>query len=131
MARKDDVKMLFNFMIEMLKDEAETSENLSIKNEKEEKKELLVETPKKDESIENILNVMKRVDEMEKTKQNIVKIVPLEERDSIEEFEKTLSESKKIMNKLDTNKPIVSSLTPNELNKIEQNKKFSGDTING
>jgi hypothetical protein len=141
MARKDDVKMLLNFLIELLKDEGyETNESEIVEVKKEEKK-LLTETPKKDEGVEKILKVMKRVEDMDKFRKVGVKLVPENERDLIEDFKKdkkiiethetetkgpnivdTLKDSKRIMNSIESTLPYTPSTPPDELNRIEKNK---------
>jgi hypothetical protein len=141
MARKDDVKMVLNFLIELLKDEGyETNESEIVEVKKEEKR-LLTETPKKDEGVEKILKVMKRVEDMDKFRKVGVKLVPENERDLIEDFKKdkkiiethetetkglnivdTLKDSKRIMNSIESTLPYTPSTPPDELNRIEKNK---------
>ena len=149
MSRKDDVKMLLNFMIEMLKDESNETEIVEIK--KKEEKQLLTETPKKDESVEKILKVMKRVEDMGKFKKAGIKIVPENERDLIENFKKdkkiienretetknydifeTLKESKNVLDSIETILPYTPSVPPSDLNYYERNPRinFSGDSSN-
>lgn len=155
MARKDDVKMLLNFLIELLKDEGyETNESQIVEVKKEEKKEekrLLTETPKKDEGVEKILKVMKRVEDMDKFKKVGLKLVPENERDLIEDFKKdkkiiethetetkepnivdTLKDSKRIMDSIESTLPYTPSVPPSDLNYTERNPRinFSGDTLN-
>lgn len=148
MARKDDVKMLLNFLIELLKEENNETEIVEIKKEE---KQLLTETSKKDESVEKILKVMKRVEDMDKFKKTNIKIVPENERDLIEDFKKdkkiienhetetknydifeTLKDSKNVLDSIETILPYTPSVPPSDLNYYERNPKinFSGDTSN-
>ena len=98
MARKDDLKLLFNFMIELLKDEQETETNTvkerTIKYEvpnitprefNEINKQLLTE--KQDDSAKHILEVMKRAELMDKMRSTVIarpKVVPPSLRDDDE-----------------------------------------------
>lgn len=133
MSRKDDLKLLFNFMIELLREEKEEL--------KVETKQVLTETPKEDESAKHILDVMKRaelMDRMRRTTMNRPTLVPLNERDEDEiarldnervETHKKEKESKNIkeiltnakdfMNDLETKKPITPSVPPTVLNEQE------------
>jgi len=65
MSRKDDIKLLFNFMIELLKEEKEEI--------KVESKQVLTETPKEDESAKHILDVMKRAELMDRMRRTTLK----------------------------------------------------------
>ncbi len=133
MSRKDDVKLLFNFMIELLKEEETKTEV------KQETKELLTE--KEDESAKHILDVMKRaelMDRMRRTTMNRPTLVPLNERDEDEvarldnervethkkeketkNIKEILTNAKDFMNDLETKKPITPSVPPTVLNEQE------------
>ena len=133
MSRKDDIKLLFNFMIELLKEEKEDV--------KVESKQVITETPKEDESAKHILDVMKRaelMDRMRRTTMGRPTLVPLNERDEDEiaradndriETHKKEKDSKNIkeiltnaqdfMDDLETKKPITPSIPPTVLNEQE------------
>lgn len=133
MSRKDDIKLLFNFMIELLKEEKEEI--------KVESKQVLTETPKEDESAKHILDVMKRaelMDRMRRTTMNRPTLVPLNERDEDEiarldnervethkkeketkNIKEILTNAKDFMNDLETKKPITPSVPPTVLNEQE------------
>lgn len=147
MARKDDLKLLFNFMIELLKDEQE-NETVSFS----EKNETPFVTPKEfndinkrlsekqDESAKHILEVMKRVDILDRMRRT-VPVVPTNQRDteeqasldreivktheaekggrSLESLRNTLKDAKNFMTDLDTKKPLVPSVPLHELNELE------------
>jgi hypothetical protein len=143
MARKDDLKLLFNFMIEMLKEE-ETVQTEIKKENIEDGKQLLTENVKKDESVEKILKVMQRVEDIDKFKKAGIKIVPENERDLLDDYNRdinivetyktekkvknlnfindVLHDAKNIMNEIETKLPITPSVPPDELNRIEENK---------
>ena len=136
MSRKDDVKLLFNFMIELLREDEEIKSEV-----KEQTKELLSETPKEDESAKHILDIMKRAELMDKMRRTTIgrpTLVPLNERDEDEiarldnervETHKTekgtknikeiLTNAKDFMNDLETKKPITPSVPPSVLNEQE------------
>ena len=137
MSRRDDVKLLFNFMIELLKEEESKPE---IKTEiKDDSKVVLKE--KQDESAKHILDVMKRaelMDKMRRTTMSRPTLVPLNERDEdeiakldgerIETHEKEnktknikniLTNAKDFMDDLETKKPLVPSVPPTVLNEQE------------
>jgi hypothetical protein len=143
MSRQNDLKMLFNFIIELLKDEVETVQTETKTEHIEDEKQLLTENTKKDESVEKILKVMKRVEDMDKFKKAGVKLVSEIERDLDDEdyirdvnilkthkaetekinfIKDVLHDAKNIMDGLETNLPITPSVPPHELNNIEQNK---------
>lgn len=96
MARKDDLKLLFNFMIELLKDEQETNTvkeptinyavpNITPKEFNEINKQLLSE--KQDDSAKHILEVMKRAELMDKMRSTVIarpKVIPTDLRDNDE-----------------------------------------------
>ena len=95
MARKDDLKLLFNFMIELLKDEQETNTvkedtkfivpNITPREFNEINKEILSE--KYDDSAKHILEVMKRAELMGKMRSTVIgrpKVVPPSLRDDDE-----------------------------------------------
>lgn len=133
MSRKDDLKLLFNFMIELLREEKEEL--------KVEAKQVLTETPKEDESAKHILDVMKRaelMDRMRRTTMNRPTLVPLNERDEDEiarldnervethkkeketkNIKEILTNAKDFMNDLETKKPITPSVPPTVLNEQE------------
>ena len=134
MSRKDDLKLLFNFMIELLREEEK--EELKV-----ETKQVLTETPKEDESAKHILDVMKRaelMDRMRRTTMNRPTLVPLNERDEDEiarldneriethkkeketkNIKEILTNAKDFMNDLETKKPITPSIPPTVLNEQE------------
>lgn len=145
MGRKDDLKLLFNFMIELLKEEETTSDN------KTEVKEVVKEPikEKQDESAKHILEVMKRtelMDRMRRTTMNRPTLIPLNERDedeiakadnekiethkkekrekSVSEFKQILNDAKNFMDDLETKKPITPSIPPSDLNDIEELSKM-------
>lgn len=133
MSRKDDLKLLFNFMIELLREEKEEL--------KVETKQVLTETPKEDESAKHILDVMKRaelMDRMRRTTMNRPTLVPLNERDEDEiarldnervethkkeketkNIKEILTNAKDFMNDLENKKPITPSVPPTVLNEQE------------
>ena len=147
MARKDDLKLLFNFMIELLKDEQE-NETVSFS----EKNETPFVSPKEfndinkrlsekqDESAKHILEVMKRVDILDRMRRT-VPVVPTNQRDteeqasldreivktheaekggrSLESLRNTLKDAKNFMTDLDAKKPLVPSVPLHELNELE------------
>jgi transcription termination factor NusB len=140
MSRKNDLKLLFNFMIEMLKEE-ETVQTEIKKENIEDEKQLLTENVKKDESVEKILKVMQRVEDIDKFKKAGIKIVPENERDLLDDYNRdiniiktyktekkvkfindVLHDAKNIMNEIETKLPITPSVPPDELNRIEENK---------
>jgi transcription termination factor NusB len=140
MSRKDDLKLLFNFMIELLKEE-ETVQTEIKKENIEDEKQLLTENVKKDESVEKILKVMQRVEDIDKFKKAGIKIVPENERDLLDDYNRdiniiktyktekkvkfindVLHDAKNIMNEIETKLPITPSVPPDELNRIEENK---------
>lgn len=96
MARKDDIKLLFNFMIELLKDEQETSTvkedtvnykvpNITPKEFNEINKQVLTE--KQEDSAKHILEVMKRAELMDKMRSTAIarpKVLPTNLRDDDE-----------------------------------------------
>lgn len=98
MARKDDLKLLFNFMIELLKDEQETEvntvkertikygvPNITPKEFNEINKQILTE--KQDDSAKHILEVMKRAELMDKMRSTVIarpKVIPSDLRDDDE-----------------------------------------------
>lgn len=132
MSRKDDIKLLFNFMIELLKEE---------KEDEVESKQVITETPKENESAKHILDVMKRtelMDRMRRTTMNRPTLVPLNERDEDEiarvdndriethkkengtkNIKEILTNAKDFMNDLETKKPITPSVPPTVLNEQE------------
>lgn len=133
MSRKDDVKLLFNFMIELLKEEENKTE---VKNEvKEEIKQFLTE--KQDDSAKHILEVMKRAELMDKMRSTVIarpKLVPPSLRDDDEiaqndrevintyktekknkNIKNILSDAKGFMDELETKKPLVPSVSLHEL----------------
>jgi hypothetical protein len=144
MSRKDDLRMLFNFMIELLKEEDETVQTEIKKENIEDEKQLLTENVKKDESVEKILKVMQRVEDIDKFKKSGIKIVPEIERDLDDDYNRdiniietykteknvknlnfindVLHDAKNIMNEIETKLPITPSVPPHELTHIEQNK---------
>ena len=135
MSRKDDVKLLFNFMIELLREDEEVKSEV-----KEQTKELLSETPKEDESAKHILDVMKRAELMDKMRRTTIgrpTLVPLNERDEDEiarvdnervethkkktkNIKEILTNAKNFMNDLETKKPITPSVSPSVLNEQEK-----------
>lgn len=139
MSRKDDVKLLFNFMIELLKEE-ETKPDAKIETKKE-TKQVLTETPKEDESAKHILDIMKRaelMDKMRRTTMSRPTLVPLNERDEDEiarvdneriethkkenktkNIKNILTNAKDFMDDLETKKPITPSVPPSVLNEQE------------
>jgi hypothetical protein len=96
MARKDDLKLLFNFMIELLKDEQETNTvkeqtikyevpNITPKEFNEITKQVLTEN--QNDSAKHILEVMKRAELMDKMRSTVIarpKVVPPSLRDDDE-----------------------------------------------
>ena len=98
MGRKDDLKLLFNFMIELLKDEQETNTvkeetiksevpNITPKEFNEINKQILTE--KQDDSAKHILEVMKRAELMDKMRSTVIsreyiQVVPPSLRDDDE-----------------------------------------------
>ena len=96
MARKDDLKLLFNFMIDLLKDEQETNTvkertikyevpNITPKEFNEITKQVLIEN--QGDSAKHILEVMKRAELMDKMRSTVIarpKIVPPSLRDDDE-----------------------------------------------
>lgn len=137
MSRKDDVKLLFNFMIELLREDEEVKSEV-----KEQTKELLSETPKEDESAKHILDVMKRAELMDKMRRTTIArptLVPLNERDEDEmarldgdriethkkekggkNIKEILTNAKDFMDDLETKKPITPSVSPSVLNEQEK-----------
>lgn len=139
MARKDDLKLLFNFMIELLKEETTSDIKTEVKKDvKEPIKE------KQEESAKHILEVMKRtelMDRMRRTTMNRPNLVPLNERDEDEiarldnervetykkekneksglEIKEILTNAKGFMDDLESKKPITPSISPAELNEQE------------
>jgi hypothetical protein len=136
MSRKDDLKLLFNFMIELLREDEEVKSEV-----KEQTKELLSETPKEDESAKHILDVMKRAELMDKMRRTTIArptLVPLNERDEDEiarldgdriethkkekgskNIKEILTNAKDFMDDLETKKPITPSVPPSVLNEQE------------
>jgi hypothetical protein len=134
MSRKDDIKLLFNFMIELLREDEK--EELKV-----ESKQVLTETPKEDESAKHILDVMKRtelMDRMRRTTMGRPTLVPHGERDEDEiaivdneriethkkekgtkNIKEILSNAKDFMDDLETKKPITPSVPPSVLNEQE------------
>lgn len=98
MARKDDLKLLFNFMIELLKDEQETNTvkeqtikydvpNITPKEFNEITKQVLTEN--QNDSAKHILEVMKRAELMDKMRSTVIarpKVVPPSLRDDDDEI---------------------------------------------
>jgi hypothetical protein len=96
MTRKDDLKLLFNFMIELLKDEQDTNTvkertikyevpNVTPKEFNEITKQVLSE--EQDYSAKHILEVMKRAELMDKMRSTVIarpKVVPPSLRDDDE-----------------------------------------------
>lgn len=156
MARKDDLKLLFNFMIELLKEEQETEKN-SVQEKEETKyiepkefkdthKQVLKE--KQDESAKHILDVMKRVEILDKIRKPRT-IMPLTERDEeeiakidkeiirkngvektmdkIEKFKNALKDAKEFMVELEVKKPLVPSASLHELNENETKRLLKED----
>jgi len=144
MSRKDDIKLLFNFMIELLKEDEEEKEELKV-----ESKQVLTETPKEDESAKYILDIMKRtelMDRMRRTTMGRPTLVPYGERDDDErakadseiikthekenksknmsEFKNILSNAKEFMDELETKKPLVPSVSLHELTEKEYAKNI-------
>lgn len=143
MARKDDLKLLFNFMIELLKDEEQTKTE-TVETKKTET-ELLKETKEKvdAESAKHILDVMKRVEILDKIRRPKT-VLPLNQRDedeiakidkeiikthqsekpnkSLDMLKKTLVDAKEFMVDLERQKPVVPSMSLHELNEVEQRK---------
>ena len=146
MSRKDDVKLLFNFMIELLKEEKEESKQ-EVKTEvKEETKQILTE--KQDDSAKHILEVMKRAELMDKMRSTAIarpKLIPTNLRDedeiaqadaeaintykvekktkNLNEFRNILTNAKDFMDELETKKPLVPSVPPSVLNEQEKVKE--------
>ena len=134
MSRKDDIKLLFNFMIELLREDEK--EELKV-----ESKQVLTETPKEDESAKHILDVMKRtelMDRMRRTTMGRPTLVPYSERDEDEiaivdneriethkkekgtkNIKEILNNAKDFMDDLETKKPITPSVPPSVLNEQE------------
>lgn len=135
MSRKDDVKLLFNFMIELLKEE-EKEVKPEVKIEvKEKSKQVLSE--EQDYSAKHILEVMKRAELMDKMRSTVIarpKIVPESLRDDdeiaqndreivnthkVEKKDKNirniLSGAKGFMDELEHKKPLVPSMSLHEL----------------
>ena len=135
MSRKDDVKLLFNFMIELLKEE-EKEVKPEVKFEvKENPKQVLSE--EQDYSAKHILEVMKRAELMDKMRSTVIarpKIVPESLRDDdeiaqndreivnthkVEKKDKNirniLSGAKGFMDELEHKKPLVPSMSLHEL----------------
>jgi len=144
MSRRDDVKLLFNFMIELLKEEETKPEvKTEVKTEvKQETKELLTE--KQEESAKHILDVMKRaelMDKMRRTTMSRPTLVPTNQRDiedvvqndkkiietheaesktkSLNELKTVLTNAKNFMDDLETKKPLTPSVPPSVLNEQE------------
>jgi len=134
MSRKDDIKLLFNFMIELLREDEK--EELKV-----ESKQVLTETPKEDESAKHILDVMKRtelMDRMRRTTMGRPTLVPHGERDEDEiaivdneriethkkergtkNIKEILNNAKDFMDDLESKKPITPSVPPTVLNEQE------------
>jgi hypothetical protein len=139
MARKDDLKLLFNFMIELLKDEQETNNVKEQTNKYEEPnlQEKQILTEKQDDSTKHILEVMKRAELMDKMRTTVIarpKLIPSDLRDDDEiaendrevidthkaekknkNIKNILSEAKDFMDDLETKKPLVPSVPLHEL----------------
>ena len=146
MARKDDLKLLFNFMIELLKDEQETNNVKEQTNNYEEPnfQEKQILTEKQDDSAKHILEVMKRAELMDKMRSTVIarpKLIPSDLRDDDEiaqndrevinthkaekknkNIKNILSEAKEFMDDLETKKPLVPSMPLHELAEKELTK---------
>jgi hypothetical protein len=156
MSRKEDLKLLFNFMIELLKDEKTETEKSDSKlttvdsyepakktivdNHKEETKE---ET-KEDEQTKHILDVMKRVEVLDKLRKPKT-LIPVTQRDEeqqaemdksiiknhesekkgINHLKNALLNAKEFMGELETKKPLVPSVPLHELNELETKRAMS------
>jgi hypothetical protein len=143
MARKDDLKLLFNFMIELLKDE----ETNTVKEEQikyEATPQILTEN--QDDSAKHILEVMKRAELMDKMRSTVIarpKLVPpsLRDDDEIAENDREvinthkaekknknikniLSDAKGFMDELEHKKPLVPSVSLHELAEKELAKSI-------
>jgi hypothetical protein len=148
MARKDDLKLLFNFMIELLKDEEQTkTETIETKKHEtellKETKEVQTKENVDSESAKHILDVMKRVEVLDKVRKPRT-ITPLSERDEeeianldkeiitkngieknmkfAEKLKNALKDAKEFMVDLETKKPLVPSIPLHELNENEMKR---------
>ncbi len=148
MARKDDLKLLFNFMIELLKDEQETNnvKEQTIKYETPSIQEKQILTEKQDDSAKHILEVMKRAELMDKMRSTVIarpKVVPPSLRDDDEiaqndrevidthksekknkNIKNILSDAKGFMDELEHKKPLVPSVSLHELAEKELAKSI-------
>jgi len=123
MARKDDLKLLFNFMIDLLKDEQETNTvkertikyevpNITPKEFNEITKQVLIEN--QGDSAKHILEVMKRAELMDKMRSTVIarpKIVPpsLRDDDEIVQNDREVINTHKAENKSKNIKNILSN----------------------
>jgi len=123
MARKDDLKLLFNFMIDLLKDEQETNTvkeqtikyevpNITPKEFNEITKQVLIDN--QNDSAKHILEVMKRAELMDKMRSTVIarpKIVPpsLRDDDEIVQNDREAINTHKAENKSKNIKNILSN----------------------
>lgn len=144
MSRKDDVKLLFNFMIELLKEEeTETKQENTqapIESKLDSPKKLILDE-KQEVSAKHILEVMKRAEVMDKMRSTTLsrpKLVPTQLRDveemdneiitthetenkgkTFNDVKNVLTDAKGMMDSLESKRPIVQSVPPAVLNETE------------
>jgi hypothetical protein len=135
MGRKDDLKLLFNFMIELLKDEQETNNvkeetikyevpNITPKEFNEINKQVLTE--KQDDSAKHILEVMKRAELMDKMRSTVIsreyiQVVPpsLRDDDEIAQNDREIVNTHKVEKK-DRNMNDIRAILSNAKNFMDE-----------
>lgn len=151
MSRKNDVKLLFNFMIELLKEEEkETKEEkvqVPVESKIESPKKLILDN-KQEDYAKHILEVMKRAELMDKMRTTVnarPKIIPTDLRDedeiakadseaintykaekknkNLNEIKSILTNAKDFMDELENKKPLIPSVPPSILNEQEFEKE--------